>query len=197
MVRVAFSTIKSIVIIFPILVGALLTGWGTTRLGEANLVPAEKWNAPHGLLVFSSEQLTWPYVHVGVSLSSGHVEGNLVPTEVEFSFSWDWGHPEYPIPKEVTVGVQFPFRVVNYRNFEIVDKEDYQVIPSIDKKVIVTEEEGVPSSIFYIRFNPRQEHDWQHYSLNIFLIGRGLYVVKAFQFSPYLSLSFYSWNPSG
>lgn len=166
--RIPFSSIKSFVIVFPILTGALLTIWGTAKLGEANLVPVEQWNAPHGLLVFSSEQLSKAYVHVGVGVSPSHVEGDTVPTEVAFSFCWDWGNPEYAIPEEVTVGVQFPFGVVNYRNFEILNKEDEQPIPSINKKVIVTENQGVSSSIFYVIFNPLQVHDWQYYCLNIF-----------------------------
>jgi hypothetical protein len=167
MARIIFSTLKSIVVIFPILVGALLTGWGIAKLGEVNLVPVEQWIGPHGLLVFSSEKLSRVYVHVGVSMSPSHVEGNMVPTEVELSFGWDWGNPEYVIPEEVTVGVQFPFGVVNYHDFQIYNKEDEQPIPSTDKKVIVTEKEGVPSSIFYVSFSPLQKHDWQHYSLNI------------------------------
>lgn len=158
---------KSIAVIFPILIGALLTGWGTAKLGEANLVPVEQWNAPYGLLVFSSEQLSTAYVHVGVGVSPSHIEGNMVPADVEFNFGWEWGDPKYAIPEEVTVGVQFPFGVVNYRNFEILEREDEQPIPSTDKKVIVTGEEGVSSSIFYVRFNPLQEHDWQYYVLRI------------------------------
>ena len=165
-----FSAFKSIVIIFPILTGALLTGWGTAKLGEANLVTVGQWNAPHGLLVFSSEQLSrLPHVHVGAHLSSlAPVEGNTVPTDVELNFGWDWGHPEYAIPEEVTVGVQFPFGVVNYQNFEItITKEDDQPIPFTDKKVIVTVKEGVLTSVFYVSFNPLQEHDWQNYKLSI------------------------------
>ena len=163
-----FSTLKSIVVIFPILIGALLAGWGTAKLGEANLVLAEQWNTPPGLLVFSSEQLSGAYVHVGAYLSRSHVEGNMVPAEVELMFGWDWGNPKYAIPEEVTVGVQFPFGILNYRDFEIIEKrEDEQPIPSTEKKVVVTEEEGVSSSVFYVSFSPLQEHDWHWYSLGI------------------------------
>jgi len=164
-----FSALKSIVVIFPILIGGLLTGWGTAKLGEANLVPAEQWNTPHGLLVFSSEKFqNPPYVHVGASLHPSIVEGNMIPAEVELGFGWDWGNPDYAIPEEVTVGVQFPFGIVNYHDFEIITKEeDERPIPSTDKKVIVTEEDGVSSSIFYVSFNPPQKHDWQWYGIGI------------------------------
>ena len=165
--RLLFSSFKSFVFIFPILTGAFLTIWGTAKLGQANLVPVERWNAPHGLLVFSSEQLVKAYVHVGIGVSPSHVEGNAVPAEVDLSFGWDWGNPERAIPDEVTVGVQFPFGVVNHRNFEIINKMDEQPIPSTDRKVIVTEDQGTPSSIFYATFNPLRVQDWQHYSLNI------------------------------
>lgn len=171
--RIPFSSLKSFVIIFPILTGALLTTWGTAKLGQANLVTAEHWNAPYGLLVFSSEQLARAYVHVGVGVSPSNVEANTAPTEVELSFGWDWGNPGYAIPEEVTVGVQFPFVVADYRDFEIMNKEDYQPLPSTEKKVIVTEDQGIPSSIFYTTFNPRRVHDWQHYSLNIFFDWKG------------------------
>ena len=164
-----FSTLKSIVVIFPILIGALLTGWGTAKLGEANLVPTEQWHTPHGLLIFSSERLrNPPSVHVGAYLSPSNVEGNMIPAEVELMFGWDWTNPEHAIPEEVTVGVQFPFGIVNYHDFEIITKEeDEPPSPATDKKVIVTEEDRVSSSIFYVSFNPPHKHDWQWYSVRI------------------------------
>jgi hypothetical protein len=52
-----FSTLRFIVIIFPILIGTILTGVGTLKLSEANLVPTEQWKTPYGLLVFSTVPL--------------------------------------------------------------------------------------------------------------------------------------------
>ncbi|MFP3984849.1 MAG: hypothetical protein ACLFU9_02635 [Candidatus Bathyarchaeia archaeon] len=162
---------KSIAIVFPILMGTLLTGWGAAKLREANIVPAERWEAPYGLLVFSSERLDRVDIHVGANLGKYPLEHNRVAAGVELSFGWDWGgakDPEVTLPDEVVVGVQFPFKVANYEDFELSLKESEQAIHVVDKKVVVTEGEGgVASSVFYVRFNPLQERDWQHYSLNI------------------------------
>ena len=164
-------SLKSIVAIFPILTGALLTGLGAARLREANIVPAEKWEAPYGLLVFSSERLDAAYIHVGANLGLYPLEGNMVPAEVEFSFSWDWCgayDPGIALPVEVVVGVQFPFKIVNDEDFELALKDSEQTIHVLDKKVVVTDGEGgLASSVFCVRFNPLQKREWQHYSLSI------------------------------
>lgn len=157
------AVLKSIAVVFPILVGTVLTGIGTVRLSEANLVPTEQWSVPYGLLVFSSVQLESPDIGVGITMARADLEENLVPTRLDLSFGLA-NHDEIKIAQEeVVVGFQFPFRIADYQEFEI-ELKDIQSLAPTEKEVMIVEDEAGVTSVVYVKFKTVID-EWQHYHL--------------------------------
>jgi len=158
-----FSALKSIAIIFPIVMGSVLTGMGAVRLSEANLVPAEPWSTPYGLLVFSSVPLESTAMHVGISMARASPESNRVVTQLELNF--DLGRHENftKASAEVVVGVQFPFRIAEYQEFEL-GQRDVQLLTPLESDVIIVEDAVGVTSVFFVRFETVVA-EWQYYRL--------------------------------
>lgn len=145
------SAFKSIAIIFPILIGAVLTGVGTLRLGEANLVPTVQWSTPYGLLVFSSVQLESTAIHVEIIMARANLEQNLVPTQLELNFDLADHDKFEDVQEEIVIGFQFPFKIADYQEFEL-DQRDIQPLTPIEKEVMIVQDEVGVTSLFFVRF---------------------------------------------
>lgn len=165
-----FLSLKSFIVLFPIVAGVFLTGLGIVNMREANLVLVEEWNSPYGLLVFSSEPLSRTILHLDIHLTLSDLESRKIPTSVELFF--ELAEPEvfkeYP-DREVLVGVQFPFKITNYKNLEI-ELRDIRTLSPLEKEVITKEEHGATTSLFYTLFTPPQEaftREWHGYTLRI------------------------------
>ena len=157
------SVLKSIAIIFPILMGTVLAGIGAVRLSEANLVPTEPWSTPYGLLVFSSVQLDSATVHVGIIMARANLEENLVPTQLELNFDLGSYDKFKDAQEEIVIGFQFPFQIADYQEFEL-DQRDIQPLTPIEKEVMIVEDEVGVTSLFFVRFDT-VIGEWQYYRL--------------------------------
>ena len=157
-----------IAIIFPILTGSVLTGMGTMKLGEANLVSGERWSMPYGFLVFSSSELSVYGTDLHLRLSSTGVEEKVVQAHLELNFDLT----DQELLKstqgdvEMVIGFQLPFKRTEYYEFEFGQRDGQLIIP-IEKDVVVVEDEVGVTSLFYVRFNPIAELEWQIYRLLI------------------------------
>ena len=115
-----FLSLKSFIKLFPIVTGIVLTGLGIINMSEANLVPVEEWSSPYGLLVFSSEPLSNVNIHLNIRLTLNDLMSQRIPTNMELSFELAEPHVLNMYPdREILVGVQFPFKVSSYKNFEV------------------------------------------------------------------------------
>jgi len=138
---------------------------GTIKLGEANLVPTEQWSTPYGFLVFSSLELK-PFTHLHLRMSPAGVEENVVQAILELNFDLT----DQELLKsaqgdiEMVVGFQLPFKITEYQEFEF-GQRDGQPITPLEKDVIVVEDEIGVTSLFYVKFNPLTELEWQIYHL--------------------------------
>lgn len=159
-----FSALKSIVVVFPILTGALLTGMGILKLSESNLVPAGQWSTPYGLLVFSSVQLESTALHVEIIMARANLEKSLVPTQLELHF--DLANPDgfKNAQEEIVIGFQFPFKIADYQEFEIEQRDIHQPLIPTGKDVIIVEDEVGVTSLFYVQFKTLIG-EWQRYHL--------------------------------
>ncbi len=146
-----FTTLKSIAIIFPILMGAVLAGIGTVRLTEANMVPTVQWSTPYGLLVFSSVQLESTAIHVGISMARASLEENPVPTQLELNFDLGSRDKFMNAQEEIVIGFQFPFKIADYQEFEL-DQRDIQPLTPLENEVIIVQDEVGVTSLFFVRF---------------------------------------------
>ena len=132
--------------------GAVLTGIGTVKLSEANLVPTEPWSTPHGLLVFSSVQLESTAIHVEIIMARANLEQNLVPTQLELNVDLA-DHDKFKnAQEEIVIGFQFPFKIADYQEFEL-DQRDIQPLTPIEKEVMIVEDEVGVTSLFFVRFD--------------------------------------------
>lgn len=161
-----FSALKSIAVIFPILTGAVLTGMGSLKLSEANLVPVDQWSIPYGLLTFSSVQLETQAVGLLISLGQAGVEENLVSTHLELKFVLAEPDRFKNVQEEVVIGFQCPFKIADYQEFEIRQGDDPPFSP-ITRELIVVEDEIEVTSVFYVRFNTFLELESQQYSISL------------------------------
>lgn len=157
-----FSALKFIAVIFPIFTGALLTGMGTLKLREANLVPAGQWSTPYGLLLFSSVQLETTAVDVLISMGQASAEENIVSTQVELKFVFAEPDRFKNAQEEVMMGFQFPFKIADYQEFEIRPEDDPPFSPITQELIVVEDEIGV-TSVFYVRFNTFLDLERQDY----------------------------------
>jgi hypothetical protein len=158
-----FSTLRFIVIIFPILIGTILTGVGTLKLSEANLVPTEQWKTPYGLLVFSTVPLESTAIHVEIIMARANLEKSLVPTQLELNFDLANNDKFKNAQEEIVIGFQFPFKIADYQEFEIEQRDVKPLIP-IEKEAKIVEDEVGVTSLFYVRFKTLIG-EWQRYHL--------------------------------
>ena len=161
-----FPALKSIVIIFPILMGSILTCVGTLKLSEANLVSIEQWRTPYGLLVFSSAQLESIGFHVEIIMSRANLEKNLVPSQLELKFDLADQENLTEVQEEIVIGFQFPFKIADYQEFEISQRDIHPLTPVIivENEIIIVEDEVGVTSLYYVKFKTVLS-EWQHYNL--------------------------------
>lgn len=161
--RKTSSYLRGVAVIFPIVVGVILTAYGIAKLDEANVVHTEPWYAPYGFLVFGSTRLesegqVTGYVEINAD-DLDEIERNVIPVHLDIYFHLNLTET---VLDEVTVGLQFPFRIVSYQNLKIFQRPEESPVSIIDEEIIVLEgreEEKIAKtdvSVFYAKFNPSQ-----------------------------------------
>jgi hypothetical protein len=171
--------LKSAVVLFPLLAGSFLTFLGGERLYEANTVQVKRWTTPFGLLAFSSTSLdlfdpTKESIRIYINLDMRSAYTNVLQGIVDCDVFLEFRLPSYDsqgiTEEDIVVGVQFPFRVVNLRNFQLTRMEPSigQIeMPIKDVNVsTIVEENDIVNSVFYLEFIRPQTTEPQDISLH-------------------------------
>ena len=170
--RIKLSTLKLIVILFPLGAGLFLTVLGVAKLNEANIVPTKQWTTPHGFLVFSSTQLQNVESHVYID--GINIKDDTAICETTFSFKLTNASSE-----EQILGFQLPYTAdlqvpvePGESSFCINGRKENDQVPVelADQRTILIEEKKI--SIVYARFVAL--HDVVDYSGNLHCASKGL-----------------------
>ena len=102
------------------------------------MVPTEQWKTPYGLLVFSTVPLESTAIHVEIIMARANLEKSLVPTQLELNFDLANNDKFKNAQEEIVIGFQFPFKIADYQEFEI---EQRDVKPLIAR---ASHDEGFP-----------------------------------------------------
>ena len=169
--RIRLSTLKLLVILFPLGAGLFLTILGVAKLNEANIAPIKQWTTPHGFLVFSSTELQNVESHVYID--NINIKDDTALCEIPFSFKLTNASSE-----EQILGFQLPCTAElldpvepSESSFCINGTKENDVLPVelTDKRTILVEDEKI--SIVYARFVALQ--DVVDYSGNLHCVSTG------------------------
>jgi hypothetical protein len=150
--RIRLSTLKFLVILFPLGAGLFLTVLGAAKLSEANIVPIKQWTTPYGFLVFSSTQLQSLESHVWIE--GINIKDDTVICNIPFSFRLTNASSE-----EQILGFQLPCTADFLTSMEPGESsfsingtigDDLVRVELVDEKAVLIGEEKI--SIVYARF---------------------------------------------
>jgi len=169
--RIRLSTLRLLVIFFPLGAGLFLTVSGVAKLNEANIIPLEQWTTPYGFLVFSSTQLQNVESHVWIE--NINIKDDAALFNIPFSFRLTNASSE-----EQILGFQLPCTAELLDTLEpsessfIINgtKEDDLVpVEIVNKRTVLVEEERI--SIVYAKFAALQ--DIVYYSGHFYCTSKG------------------------
>ena len=169
--RIRLSTLKFLVILFPLVAGIFLTISGVAKLNEANIIPVKQWTTPYGFLVFSSTQLQNVESHIW--MENINIKEDTTLCNIPFSFKLTNASSE-----EQILGFQLPCTVELKNPFEpeksgfVINGtkgNDLVAVEVSDQRTVFVEDEKI--SIVYAKFVALQ--DIVDYSGNLHCTSKG------------------------